>query len=71
MIINLPYIEDTNKKLLRILRSHKIRSTFYTEGTLRKLLCKLNNQVVAKEGKIKTFFEIDCDNCETVYFGES
>ena len=70
MIIILPYIEDTSKKLLRILRSHKIRPTFYTECTLLKLLCKPNNQV-SKEGKIKTFFEIDCDKCETVYFGES
>ena len=38
--INLPYVEGTNEKLQRILRSHKIRSTFYTEMTLRKLLCK-------------------------------
>ena len=38
--INLPYVEGTSEKLRRILRSHKIRSTFYTEMTLRKLLCK-------------------------------
>ena len=38
--INLPYVEGTSEKLRRILRSHKIRSTFYTENTLRKLLCK-------------------------------
>ena len=40
MSINLPYVEGTSEKLRRILRSHKIRSTFYTEMTLRKLLCK-------------------------------
>ena len=28
MSINLPYIDDTSEKLRRILRSHKIRSTF-------------------------------------------
>ena len=38
--INLPYIEGTSKKLWHILRSYKIRLTFYTEMTLRKLLCK-------------------------------
>ena len=40
MSINLPYVEGISEKLRRILRSHKIRSTFYTENTLRKLLCK-------------------------------
>ena len=45
MSINLPCVEGTSEKLWRILRSHKIRSTFYTE--------------------------IDCSNCQAVYFGES
>ena len=40
MSINLPYVEGTSEKLQRILRSHKIRSTFCTEMTLGKLLCK-------------------------------
>ena len=40
MSINLPYVEGISEKLRRILRSHKIRPTFYTEETLRKLLCK-------------------------------
>ena len=35
MSIYLPYVEGTSEKLRRILRSHKIRSTFYTENTLR------------------------------------
>ena len=38
MSTNLPYVSDTSEKLRCILRSHKIRSTFYTESTLRKLL---------------------------------
>ena len=38
--INLSYVEGTSEKLRRILRSHKIRYTFYTEKALRKLLCK-------------------------------
>ena len=40
MSLNLPYVEGTSEKLQRILRSHKTRSTFYIENTLRKLLCK-------------------------------
>ena len=32
--------DGTSEKLRRILKSHKTRSTFYTESTLRKLLCK-------------------------------
>ena len=31
MSINLPYVEGTSENLRRILRSHKIRSTFYNE----------------------------------------
>ena len=38
--INLPYVESTSEELRRILRSHKIRSTFYTESTLNNLLCE-------------------------------
>ena len=70
MSINLPYVEGTSEKLRRILRSHKIRSTFYTENTLRKLLCKPKHRV-ATEDKNNIVYEIDCSNCEAVYFGES
>ena len=41
MSMNLPYVEGASEKLQRILRFHKIRSTFFFEKTLRKLLCKL------------------------------
>ena len=70
MSINLPYVEGTSEKLWHILRSHKIRSTFYTENTLRKLLCKPKDRV-ATEDKNKIVYEIDCSNCEAVYFDES
>ena len=65
--INLPYVEGTSEKLRRILRSHKIRSTFYTEMTLRQLLCKSKDRV-AIEDKNNIVYEIDC---QAVYFGES
>ena len=68
--INLPYVEGTSEKLHRILRSHKIRSTFYTEMTLRKLLCKPKGRV-ATEDKNDIVYESDCSNCQAVYFGES
>ena len=47
-----------------------MKSTFYTESTLRKLLCKPRDQVVT-EDKNKIVYEIDCSNWEAVYFGES
>ena len=34
------YIEGASKKLRRILRFHKTRSTFYTESPFHKPLCK-------------------------------
>ena len=70
MSINLPYVEGTSEKLWCILRSHKIRSTFYTENTLRRLLCKPKDRV-ATEDKNNIVYEIDCGNCEAVYFSES
>ena len=60
----------TSEKLWRILRSRKIRSTFYTENTLCKLLCKPKDRV-ATEDKNNMVYQIDCSNCEEVYFGES
>ena len=47
--INLLYVEGTSEKLWRILKSHKIRSTFYTESTFRKLLCKTNDLVATED----------------------
>ena len=70
MSINLPNVEVTSEKLRRILRSHRIRSTFYTESTLRKLLCKPKDPV-ATEDKNNTIYESDCSSWETVYFNES
>ena len=57
MSINLPYVEGTSEKLRRILRSHNIRSTFYTENTLRKLLCKPKDRV-ATEDKTISFMKL-------------
>ena len=70
MSINLSYVVDTSEKLRNILRSHKIRSTFYTEKTLCKLLCKPKDRV-ATEDKKNIVYEIDCSKCQAVYFGES
>ena len=49
MSINLPYVEGTGEKLRPIFRSHKIKSTFYTENTLHILFCKLNDRVANKD----------------------
>ena len=68
--INLPYVEGTSEKLRRILRSHKIRSTFYTEKTLRKPLCKPKDRAATGD-KNNIVYKIDCSNCQAVYFGES
>ena len=68
--IKLPYVQGTSEKLRRILRCHKIRSTFYTEMTWRKLLCKPKDEV-ATEDKNNIVYEIDYSNCQAVYFGES
>ena len=70
MSINLPYIEGTSEKLWHILRSHKIRLTFYTKRNLRKLLCKPRDQV-ATEDKNNIVYELDCSNCQAVNFGAS
>ena len=70
MSIKLLYVEGNNEKLRLILSSQKIRSTFYTESTLRQLLCKLKDRI-ATEDKNNVFYKIDCSNCEAIYFGES
>ena len=66
MSINLPSIEGTCEKLRHILISRKVRSIFYTESTLRKLLFKLKDRV-AREDKNNIVYEILCSNCEKVF----
>ena len=50
--MNLPYVKGTTEKLQRILRSQKIRSTFYTENALHKLRCKLTDRETTDKKKI-------------------
>ena len=57
MSINLSYIEGTREKLRAILGSHKVRFTFYTEITLRKLLCKPRDRV-ATEVRKRSFMRL-------------
>ena len=57
--VNLSHVAGTSEKLWRILRSHKVRPTLYTENNLRELLCKLRNGI-ATEAKIKITDEISC-----------
>ena len=68
MSMNLAYVEGASEKLQQILGSHKIRSTFYTERTLHKLLCKPKDRVTT-EDKNNIVYKIDCSNCEVIYFG--
>ena len=58
MSINLLYVEGTSEKLRRILRSRRIRSTFYTTNTLHKLLCKPKDRAVT-EDKNNIAYQID------------
>ena len=68
MSINLPYVQGTSEKLRRILKSHKIKSTFYTENNLHKFLCKQKDLEVP-EDKNNVVYQIDCSNSEAVHFG--
>ena len=52
MSINLPYIEGNSEKLWCILKSQKIRSTFYTGRTWCKLLCKPEDRVSTKDNNM-------------------
>ena len=61
--IILLYVEGTSKKLPPILWPHKIRSTFYTENTSCKLLCKPKYRIDT-EDKNNIVYEIDCSNLE-------
>ena len=73
------YNKQTSKKfeISRLESSHWhlwckfiwITSTFYTENTMRKLVCKHKDQVATKD-KNNIVYEIDWSNCEAVYFGE-
>ena len=44
-------------------------STFFTENTLHKLLCKPKDRV-ATEAKNNIVYSVDCSNFKAVYFGE-
>ena len=64
------YVESFSGKLRRIIKPHKIWSTFHTQSALRKILCKQKDRV-AREDKNNIAYKIVCSNCKAVYFGES
>ena len=49
MSINLLDVWATSENLKQTLRSHKIRSTFYTDSTLHKVLWKLKDPVATED----------------------
>ena len=51
-------------------KTHKIRSTFYTENTQSKLLCK-SKDGVDSEDESNIAYEIDCNNYEAVHLSNS
>lgn len=65
--INLPYVKGASIKLQIILTTHKIRSTFYPEKAFPKVLCKPKVWVDTTDQN-KLVDEIDCGNCEAVFF---
>ena len=69
MSINLPYVGGNSEKLRRILTSHKIGSTLYTENTSHELLCKPKDPVSAEDNS-NIFDKVDRSNCGEVFFGE-
>ena len=68
--INLAYVEGTSEKLWAVLKSHIIRSTFYTESILHELFCKPKDQA-ATEDQNNIVYEINYSNYESVYISES
>ena len=70
MSVNITYVEGASI-LRHILRSHKIRSTFYTEKTFLNSFVNLKIKQIQKIKTISFIYEIDCSICEAVYFGES
>ena len=74
--IYLLYFEGASEKLQHIHRSHKIRSTFYTERTLHKLLCKPKERVATEDKTILSIITITslagdivpcCDDITIIY----
>ena len=49
MSINLPCVEGTSEELWRILRSHNLRSFFYTGNTLHELICKPKDRAATED----------------------
>ena len=55
---------------MRKMRFCKVRSTFKTKNTSRKLLCKLKDRVTT-EDKYNIVYEINCSKYKAVYFSKS
>ena len=68
-------LHKENARIKQVLKENGYRESiinkiFYTEMTLHKLLCKSKDRV-STEDKNNIVYEIDCSNCQAVYFGES
>jgi uncharacterized protein (UPF0335 family) len=68
--VNLPYTQGTSEQLRRILRKHKIRSTFYSTDTLRQKLSHPKDPI-EMDNKNNIIYKIPCKDCNATYIGES
>ena len=62
---NLTYVEGTSETLWCMLKSQEIRSTFYTEKTLHKLLFKPKDQFVTNVSRSRSSLYIFSKCCHT------
>ena len=69
--VNLPYINGTSNILRRIFNEHKIKSTFTSKETLRKILSHPKDKQLSQEKKSNVVYQIPCNDCQTVYIGET
>ena len=70
VIVCVVYIQGVSEQLKQALNKHNIKTTFYTQTTLRSLLSKPKDPI-PKEDRTIAVYQLNCKDCEAVYVGET
>ena len=66
----IPYVQGTSERMKRVFKQHKIGTTFRPKNKISQMIVHPKDQI-CKEEKCGVVYQISCQNCDSVYIGET
>lgn len=68
--ISMPYVKGLSEKIQHVLKPHNLKLAHKTNNTTKPIFTQLKTQI-PKEKKSNIVYEIPCQNCDSIYIGQT